>query len=117
MSKTFTYTVRGSWPFPLDMLRHDGSAAATAEDQASIDRYAADSAPDAGVFEPVEVTLVGPWRPNTARWESFGWEVPSDEDWKWRKRLEAEDRREAALRESGLAKLTPEEHAALRLAA
>jgi len=114
------YTVKGNWPFPLDMLRYDGSAAATPEDQAVIDRLCEPSAPDrAAIADKVEVNLViddgDRRRPSTstARWESFGWMIPGDlehqmvEDER-KKRLRME-----ALRDSAMAKLTDEEREAL----
>ena len=103
----FKYTVRGSWPFPLDMLRHDMSAAATPAEQAKIDLYAADHAADHSVFEPVEIELVGWCKPNGARWESFGWELT--------KRWKAEVKAKQELRASGLAKLTQAERDALEI--
>lgn len=111
----FRYTVRGSWPFPLDMLRHDMSAAATPAEQVKIDLYAADHAADASVFHPIEIELVGWCKPNGARWESFGWELPFDADWQLTKRWKAEAREKEELRKSGLAKLTPEERKALEV--
>ena len=115
MGKQFKYTVRGHWPFPLDMLRHDMSAAATPEDQEKIDLLSADHAADMSVFEDIDINLVGHWQPNGARWESFGWQLPFDEEWQWRKRIAAEARERAALRASGLAKLTPAERRALEI--
>ena len=74
-----TYIVEGCWPFPLDMLRHDGSRAASENDQRIIDEYSQEYSPDTdSLRHPVRISLTGPWAPNTARWESFGWTVPSD---------------------------------------
>lgn len=118
--KDFHYAVVGSWPFPLDMLRRDRSVAATAEDQAKIDRLSQEAAPDLqAIRQKVKINLVirdaGRWeKPLTARWESFGWTVPDDEE----RKLLAEERlrveRLGRLRDAALAKLTPEEINALR---
>lgn len=111
----YTYEVKGYWPFPLDMLRHDGSRAATPKDQAMIDRLSGDHAPDRAAFKDVSITLTGPNKPNTARWESFGWQVPGDEDYRLVKEMRKRDSERAALRQQALAKLTPEEREALGL--
>ncbi|HTK34526.1 MAG TPA: hypothetical protein VL358_04460 [Caulobacteraceae bacterium] len=112
----FDYTVRGCWPFPLDMLRHDGSRAASAADQAMIDRLSAEHAPDRAAFEKVDINLSGPNKPNTARWESFGWSVPGDLEHQWIKREREKGRRASALLQSALGKLSPEEAEAVRTA-
>lgn len=113
-----TYTVEGAWPFPTDMLRHDGSCAATAEDQIKIDRLSGASAPDLDSLRvktsiTLTLTTIGRRCPNTARWESFGWTIPGDLEHAFAKRWEAEEEQKRALRESGLAKLTPAERRAL----
>lgn len=79
--KEIAYTVKGSWPFPTDMLRHDCARAATDADQAIISRLSREHAPDRAAFRDVQINLIAAegWKPNTARWESFGWSVPSDE--------------------------------------
>lgn len=115
------YTVVGSWPFPLDMLRHDQSRAATPVDQAKIDRLSGESAPDlAALDEKVEITLVaessGLRFCNAARWESFGWQVPGDADYQTGKSLRAAADEQRRLRSSGLAKLTMAERRALGFA-
>lgn len=115
MTKTHTYTVVGCWPFPLDMLRHDQSEAATPADQVMIDRLSGDHAPDADAFHNVSITLTGPNKPNTARWESFTWSIPADHEHEFYKRHRAEQRERNAQRQSGLAKLTPEERRALEI--
>lgn len=115
MAREFAYTVRGHWPFPTDMLRHDGSRAATPEDQAVIDRQSLEYAPDRDVFVDVEINLVGPNKPNTARWESFGWAVPADQEHQYYKRAAEAERKRRTLVASAMAKLTDEEKEALRL--
>lgn len=111
MDKTVTYVVKGHWPFPVDMLRHDQSTPATPADAEMVTLLSGDHAPDRAAFKDVEITLTGPSRPNTARWESFRWEVPSDELHAYYK---AEARRrihEDALFRGALAKLTDDERA------
>ena len=105
------YVVKGRWPFPVDMLRRDGSRAATPEDQAIIDSLCEEFAPDRSGFEEVEVSLVGPNEPNTARWESFSWSVPGDVMHALAKADAVRLRAEETLLAKALAKLDPEERA------
>lgn len=109
MAREHSYIAKGHWPFPVDMLRHDGSRAATEVDQAMIDRLSGDHAPDRAAFCDVEIKLVGPFKPNTGRWESFGWEIPSDEMYAAIKALREKARRDDALFADVLAKLTEDE--------
>lgn len=75
-SKEFTYAVRGSWPFPDDMLRYDGARGATPEDQAMIERLSGKKeAPDLAAFEPVTINMIGARRPTYRRWSSQLWTV------------------------------------------
>lgn len=104
-----TYVVRGHWPFPADMLRHDGSRGATLEDERLIDRLSQDHAIDRGAFEDVEITLTGPSRPNTARWESFSWSVPGDEMHAWEKAAKERVAAEKAVFDGAMAKLDENE--------
>lgn len=113
------YTVTGHWPFPLDMLRRDQSHAATADDQVLISGLSGEHSGDFGLKQ-VSVNLIIPdatrWqRPCVARWGSFGWSVSDADDETRRFYREAKERdaSRAALRESALAKLTPEERDAL----
>jgi hypothetical protein len=115
-----SYTVTGTWPFPLDMLRHDQSRAATPVDQEAIERLSGESAPDAeSMSKPTSITLVvdhgGRFRPNAERWESFGWSVPDDPYVKTCREYAENEQGREALRRSGLAKLTAEERKALGL--
>lgn len=114
MDKEFVYRVRGHWPFPLDMLRRDGSRAASPGDQERIERLSADKTEDQSYFEDVEIELVGGCKPNTARWESFGWTVPEDVEYACIKRAQEETRARSVLMASALAKLSSEEVEALR---
>lgn len=77
------YTVRGKWPFPLDMLRYDQSEAATSKDQKLITSYSEMTLPSIEMFRKegiVYIDLVGPNEPNARRWESFGWMVIDPDD-------------------------------------
>lgn len=117
-SEDFHYTVKGRWPFPLDMLRRDRSVAASPEDQEHIDFLSSPCAPDRDAIRTRRViNLVilgaGRWRPNTARWRSFGWDVPDDETFRMLEEAEARVERMKALRRSALLKLTPEERDAI----
>lgn len=113
MAKEFPYTVKGFWPFPLDMLRHDGSRAASDADHAMIDRLSGDHAPDRAAFADVEINLIAAWKPNTARWESFGWSVPGDTDHAMMKVWQREARERDGLIASALSKLTAGERQAI----
>lgn len=112
----FHYTVVGSYPFLLDMLRYDGAKALTPQDQRVIDRLSKNHAPDwDSMVEKVEIALVikdaGRREPKVERWRSFGWTVKdmptihTDE----KDRLERLEK----LRDSALSKLTDEERQAL----
>lgn len=76
---TIRYTVEGTWPFPLDMLRHDRACAVTAEDEAKINRLSGENAPDRqAISTKVSINLITERErkgsgPNAARWDSFGW--------------------------------------------
>lgn len=109
-----TYTVRGSWPFPLDMLRFDDARAASDEDQAFIDRLSQDHATDREDFRPVNIRLVAPRKPGTDRWESFGWTVPSDLEHVFYSQLRATRREQDALFSAAMDKLTVSERAEIK---
>jgi len=109
----YRYVVRGRWPFPMDMLRHDMAMGETKEDQDKIDLYSSENVEDANVFHPTEIKIIGWCKPTGARWESFGWEIPFDADWQRTKLWKAEEKNKTDLRRSGLSKLTPEERKAL----
>ena len=109
MTKEFQYTVNGHWPFPTDMLRYDQSRAASNEDAELINRLSGEFAPDREAFKNVEITLVGPSKPATERWESFGWSVPSDQDHAYFKKIAQQRQEQERLFQGALAKLTPAE--------
>lgn len=69
---TVRFTVEGTGPLPLDMLRYDASYPATEHDSAR--------AFDDHFGRPRAVELEHrserrDWTPTTARWQSFGWRV------------------------------------------
>ena len=115
----FHYAVTGRWPFPADMLRRDDAKPATPADAELVERLSGEFAPDGTDFLATHtVNLVMPEaarrRPNTARWESFDWQVPGDEFHQLRK---AERAREARLEKdaaAALAKLDQKDVEALR---
>lgn len=109
MTTEMTYVVKGIWPFPADMLRHDGSRAATKADQDVIDSLCEEFAPDRSAFGEVEISLVGPNKPNTARWESFGWKVPGDIEHAFVKADRERRAAETALLKRALGKLDSDE--------
>lgn len=113
MQEKIYFSVRGAWPFPLDMLRKGEAHPATPEDQRKIERLSAEHAYCFDDIQcPVTIELFGR-RPTTERWESFGWKVPSDvlhHDEQLRK---AARLRQEALIASALNKLTPEEREAV----
>nr|WP_250807555.1 hypothetical protein [Neorhizobium tomejilense] len=111
---THRYTVSGHWPFPLDMLRRDGSMPATPEDDAKIRALTKDHCDDRGTMlerHSIDLVFVNPGprsRPLEERWESFTWRVEGGE-------LEVRKaERRMALRDSAMAKLTAEEREAVR---
>lgn len=66
--------VRGSLPFPVDMLRYDRC---TPNAEFDSERIAASFDPGAGELH-VEVRRVDPdpnWYPTRARWQSRGWTI------------------------------------------
>lgn len=68
-----------------------------------------DHAHDREAFVDVEITLAGVNKPNTARWESFGWSVPADTEHAFFKAARDRARREQATFDAALAKLSPDE--------
>ncbi|RWB29624.1 MAG: hypothetical protein EOQ41_16060 [Mesorhizobium sp.] len=119
MAHELVYTVTGSWPFPLDMLRYDRSRAATPEDQSKIDAPSSDYAANReAIRDEVSITLVMQQMhkfaaPATARWESFGWKVPSDAQFYASKLQENRRKEQDAIVETALKKLTPAEREAI----
>jgi hypothetical protein len=128
-----SYAVEGYWPFPLDMLRRDDARAATPDDEALIARLTGETSDGGfGTAEKVRISLVmeageasrfrpnGHLLPQWRRWESFGWTVIDDAevgeerlDDVRHQHLVEEAKEQDALRQSALAKLTPQERRAL----
>jgi len=83
VEKVYWYVVEGTGEFPHDMLRRDGSRAATEHDQALIDAefdspHRRETEVDGKSRElPRRVKLLTTQRgaPKTERWESFVWKV------------------------------------------
>jgi hypothetical protein len=69
----FYFTVRGSWPFPYDMLRYDGAYPRTQNDAAKLQALARDTT-DAGIVE-IDMATRDPNAPNRRRWQSHLWAV------------------------------------------
>ena len=71
-----TFTIEGSFPFPLDMLRYDSCFPATQKDVSGISQSI-----ERTNTEPVVKVRLGRLitnkgeRPTEARWRSFGWKV------------------------------------------
>lgn len=79
------FKVRGKYPFPVDMLRHDYCWPASEEDSGKISRTFEDTAK----MEVVEIELrreVGnkKFLPTSGRWESFLWKVVEGSVETWR---------------------------------
>lgn len=83
-----SYTVKGRWPFPTDMLRNDQAEPESEADRELVRRMSGDVSDDEfGTEVAVSIRLVmeageptrsrpgGRFLPNAARWESFGWTV------------------------------------------
>lgn len=73
-AKLIKFTVEGSGPFPLDMLRYDSAHPSSETD--------ANRAQDAERGRRRVTLLSTAWKaPTVGRWESFGWHVvPTTEE-------------------------------------
>ena len=79
------FTVEGTYPFPVDMLRYDACWPATSEDAVQLAESLAfrrrkDAGTQAGILEgkrkrQVKLYTNAQNRPTVGRWESFGWKV------------------------------------------
>lgn len=74
------YSVEGFWPFPVDMLRYDGSEPASEDDKKLIASLGGKHPPEG--YEGNEKTRISLvlnedsyFRPAVGRWESFDWDV------------------------------------------
>lgn len=73
--KIVKFTVKGSFRFPLDMLRYDQCWPAGPEDTARMEYSTESRSP-----EGYDITLCrwapnGAWTPTMGRWASFNWHV------------------------------------------
>jgi hypothetical protein len=81
-TRTTTFTVEGTYPFPVDMLRYDACFPATSDDAvelgASCDfnrRRASSSIGEDKKRRRVKLATNLQNKPTVGRWESFGWRV------------------------------------------
>lgn len=74
--KVKTYTVTGSYHFPIDMLRYDVSWPAREEDALNIARSLEIGGPPR--IYTIRLTTHHPYSPTVARWASFSWHVVSE---------------------------------------
>lgn len=77
------YTVRGAGPFPIDMLREDGSCPYSDHDLYRI-TLSMEETPKPLHYQR-QVTLIKHngyhhWTPNNPKWKALGWEVISVEE-------------------------------------
>ena len=66
-----------NFPFPLDMLRYDGSFPASELDSGKIHRTMEFGRTEEKPNLEIELSAIShsTWTPQDARWLSFGWEV------------------------------------------
>lgn len=114
MPDTHTYTVRGHWPFPLEMLTRDQSEGAPPHDQSLISKLTSQHAENDEYFVDVDITLTGPNPPLWQRWASFQWEVIDDPQIDAIRSIEAASTKERHIFASAMAKLTDEEQLVVR---
>lgn len=80
MTKHF-FEVRGTWPFPVDMLRYDACEPASEADRILVADLSAEHPRDGDLIRhPTRVRLVHEdasphWEPTEGRWRSFMWRV------------------------------------------
>lgn len=102
-------TVSGKWPFPTNMLAFNNARPASERDANLIEMLSGPSA-DLEVRQTVmTIQLVMTGKPSYAHWRGCGWHVLDDPVYDQQKEEEAL----AALRKSGLRKLTLAERKAL----
>ena len=73
VSVTITFTVAGTGPFPIDMLRHDCCYPAEEGDSDTIE-YSFDSFAD-GKRIKRKITLISHASPTVERWNDSGWSI------------------------------------------
>jgi hypothetical protein len=69
------FTVWGTTPFPIDMLRYDCCWPATAADSLAIERSIANRDSQAAVVRLMSRIQRRHWRPAADRWRTFGWRM------------------------------------------
>lgn len=69
------FTVWGTKPFPVDMLRYDCCWPATAADSMAIEQSIANRASQTVVVRLMSRIQRRHWHPATDRWRSFGWRM------------------------------------------
>lgn len=79
--KTFRFTVRGTYPFPTDMLRYDQAYPRSEQDSYKIrDSISRELEGPIDIELAVKIVDRRFWEPTNARWESFGWTVVKTEE-------------------------------------
>jgi hypothetical protein len=76
-SKTYRFTVEGSWDFPTDMLRYDHCYPVDTDSALEISRCRRCEGSYEGRSKNGKVHLMGSNVPTEERWKSFGWLVTS----------------------------------------
>lgn len=74
MNQMKRFKVRGSWPFPYDMLRYDCCYPATENDSAKLETLAREKV-STGVVELELESCLERNIPTNRRWQSFMWRV------------------------------------------
>ena len=69
------FTVWGTAPFPIDMLRYDCCWPATAADSLAIERSVVNRDSQSVVVRLMSRIHRRHWRPATDRWRTFGWRI------------------------------------------
>ncbi len=69
------FTVWGTTPFPIDMLRYDCCWPATTADSMAIERSIAHRDSQTSVVRLMSRVQRRHWHPATDRWRSLGWQM------------------------------------------
>lgn len=75
--KLHRFVVRGSWPFPVDMLRYDQCYPATETASAELANLSSRATGMGNVAIELESRQERSWKPMYRRWESRCWHVIS----------------------------------------
>ncbi len=73
--KLIRFTVKGSFNFPTDMLRHDACWPVGATDSSRMEFSAESRSPEGYEIELAHWAPNSNWQPTVGRWASFGWYV------------------------------------------